>query len=253
MRVKSQSQLTPDQLERLNRARDFFGDPRERWNNRLVLHWGVSKVEEYLRGRMAIILQCQCSPFSTVESESASVRCVEDSIPLNGMVFLIIKANLMEFHRLNHWDEKLMFVPVVQVMEKRDKECPIIPSMVGSYTVQDKLTKRGSDLLLFDSYVQGAYKFLPRICDWEETPLSGIQAASVEKQIKCTPQIMECVANYQCATVTRKFRFIDFAFKEVGAIQVVLSEESVEVRIKECLENRIGVLDVLLGPFNLEP
>jgi hypothetical protein len=46
-----------EDIERFNRARDFFGNPVERWNNRLSLKRNAC-IENYCSGRMALILDC---------------------------------------------------------------------------------------------------------------------------------------------------------------------------------------------------
>jgi hypothetical protein len=47
-----------ERRERFNRAQDFFGDPVQRRDDRLTFE-GKSNIEEYIRGRMALVLHLE--------------------------------------------------------------------------------------------------------------------------------------------------------------------------------------------------
>src|SRR6478609_4490354 len=115
-----------ENIERFNRARDFFGDPAKRWQDRLSLE-GCSKVEEYSCGRMALIVYCEIH--SVQMSESLTPRIIhENRIKRNDGAFVILKANTLNQHKLQHWNQQLMLVPDVQVVSGPEGE---ITSLVG--------------------------------------------------------------------------------------------------------------------------
>jgi len=239
--------LSDEQLESLNCARNFFSDGAKRWNNRLILE-SSSRIEEYRRGRLAIILHCQMPSLV----RSTKIKAVGlGQVQCDGVrdLFIVLKAHIPEFHPLNYWDEMLVFIPVIKVMQGVEG---IIPTRVGFYVFQNKLTDSNGNLLLFQSLFQPGYKFLPTIADWEQRPLSGAYTTGSEaEQIERTPQIMERISNYQCATVARKFRKIDIDTDVISAFSIALNAKTVEARIQEGYEHRIKIINVLLGPLNL--
>ncbi len=244
----SEPSAESQQLERLNRARKFFGDPRERFNNRLILE-RVSKVEEYRRGRVALILQCQHSSFGALQPKAMGFGKRESSTWINSdIAFVVLKAQVAELHPLKDWDEKLMLVQIVQVIEEPE---PVIPSLVGFYGIQNKIVEDRSDLLLFKSVTKAGYKFFPSWTDWETSPIPAVPAIRCEEKIKCTPEVMERIANYQCATVTLKLGQINIKPEEICTIRVLLNRDSVKARIEKRSKQEVNIQDVLIGPFNL--
>lgn len=251
--VRSKSQSVPpndvQRIEQFNRARDFFGDPVQRRKDQLVLT-SSSKIENYIHGRTALVLQCYFPSLCADKSYAPGTAGKVEALPIDGIVFIILKAYIVEFHRLKHWDDKLMFVQVIQVMQGPQV---VIPSLVGFYGVQDVFTERFADLLFFESRIQAGYKFLPRIRDWETRPFVSLSDSGGVEQIERTPEIMERIANYKCARITRKFRRVDVEFDEGRSIRVLFNADTIEVGVEKPFENRIQILDVLLGPLNLEP
>lgn len=245
----SQSGLSQDELERLNRARDFFGDAHQRFKDRLIVE-RCSKVEEYRRGRAALILQLNFPSLCAVQPESMRVRQGVDAVPVDSAAFVVLKADLLKLHPLKDWDQKLMFVPIVQVMEKREPEIPIpIASRVGFYGIQNEPVERRTDLILFKSLIKSGYKFFPSFADWESGPIP--RAIGRVEKIEGTPQIMKRVADYQSTTITLKLREIHVESEEIGSIRVLLDADRVEARIEKIGEQHVDIEDVLIGPFNL--
>jgi hypothetical protein len=83
--------LSDKQLERLNCARDFFGDPVKRWNDWLALVRS-SKHEAYTNGYAAFVLKCRVPSVGHVEFQTTrSFR--KDWRVFNDEMFIILKAD----------------------------------------------------------------------------------------------------------------------------------------------------------------
>lgn len=238
--------LSVEQRERLNRARDLIGDPMQRWNDRLVLEY-CSKVKEYRSGRMALILDVNVNVRG--QSETAGfVHEVELLTPVNRRMFIVLKADTVESKKLEQWNEKLVFIPDVQIVESPEG---VIPSRVGFYVVENEIVDRTGDLLLFQSTFKSAYKFLPRVSNWKASPIRGAADESVVENIQSAPKIVKRVADYQSRPVEGKWRWLDIDAKMIAAsLGIFIDADSVKVRIKEFGKSVINSVDVLLGPLN---
>ena len=149
MCAKSQLQLSiPQQdLERLNRARDFFGDPMQRWHDGLTLK-NSSKMEAYANGRIALVIQCRL-PTVNVAIEPDFARVIgKDSGMFNDDAFIILKADTRKPHYLESWNQELVFINDIQIVQGPEER---IPSLVGFYRIQNKIMDCLSDSLLFQS------------------------------------------------------------------------------------------------------
>ena len=254
--VLSAKQSRENQVEHFDRAHDFFGDPTKRWDDRLRLE-GNSKVKEYLRGRMALVLDCEIHSFSTfdiygtgrIQNEKRGSAFLSE-----GSVLLILKANPAYPHKLQHWNQKLVFIPDVQIVQSPDG---MIPSLVGLHYVCNEIMNMDADLLLFESTVQGAYKVVPRVTNRKSREFIGFPTAlkdgSVVDEIQCAPEIVKNVADNYCAVIERENGSQLKAENICKSITVCLNDERVTVRVDVADQERINVRDVLLGPFNLEP
>lgn len=236
-----------ERVERLNRALNLIGDPLQRWNDRLVLE-GCSKVKEYRSGRMALVLDCKV-PVREKPDPAGLVHDVR-SFLRNQVTFIVLKADTVESKKLQQWDEKLMLVSNVHIVESPEG---VIPSRVGFYTVENEIVDRTGDLLLFQSAINGVYKRLPRIKNWEPRPVGRTADESVVENIQSTPQVVKCVSDNQRRSVEGKWRWLNVDAKVIAAcLNVFINADSVEIGIKESGNGGVNVVDVLLGPLNLE-
>ena len=115
---------TPSLCDRLpRRSAQALGD-------RLTLEGKDAYIENYRRGSMALILNCNLPVVEFPESNRTRFIHEDRLDGNNRSVFLILKANTVENHRLQSWDEKLMFVHDVQIVKSPEQW---IPSRVGIY------------------------------------------------------------------------------------------------------------------------
>ena len=204
MARKSQSAALAhsEQVEAFNRARDFFGNPVQRWNDWLALVSGT-KTEQYNSGRHALILHCDI-PVIGQKDTTSSVQIVRDAV-IYRSVLVCLKADIDKTHNLQHWNQELVLIPDVQVVHGPDG---IIPSLVGFYGVQNEVVNGLGNLVCFESILKGAYKFLPRVSDWKSGPLGRLAPSQndleVEK-IKSASKIMQRVSDDECGIVASPY------------------------------------------------
>jgi len=238
-----------ESAKRVNNARNRLRDLMERWNNRPTLKRHVWR-EEYLRGRMAFVFECE---IAFTERERNHARPIHETSDVKLRMFIVLKADIPTFHKLNKWNDELVLVPAIEVVK-----CPdgVIPSLVGFYFIHDKLAQgRGSVVtaevsVLFQSAIDGRYKFLPLISDWERCVfVRGSSQAHdhlPNRNVEGTPKIMQGVSQYQGRIVLKRFGVEQEA--KVVLPTLFLDNHGVVV---ETVQESVKVLDVLVGPFNL--
>jgi len=242
-----------EHLECLNRARDFFGDTCQRHRDRLVLEQGIW-TEHYRQGRMALVLDCDFPTISVFQSDAA--RFVHGvASPPNSSSFIVLKADVHNCHKLQSWDEKLMLVTDIHLVQGPDG---VIPSLVGFYRIHNEGPKFGSYLPLFQSTIEPmVYKSFPSITDWECIPArrntTTFQCDLVEHEIKGASKVMQGISSGESDLISRKQILSNIDTKEIlAALSVVINPRSVTVGVSpECQSKLVNVRDVLAGPLNL--
>jgi hypothetical protein len=247
------------EIERFNRASEFFGDPVERWNNRLSLERNV-QVENYRRGRMALVLDCEFTAPRILNSplvEPNAAGLIHEVGVLGKMnrALIILKANISEHHHLQHWNKKFVFIPYIQPVK-----CPegVITSLVGLYPVQNKTADIRKDLLLFQSAIYGSFQFFPGVEYWEASPIRSLSVALnhnlVPQEVKRASKIVQSISQDHSDVICGKRHIIesDMQMNKVPAVIEFNADGMKIVRSDPLGENRFNIRDVLLGPVNLQ-
>jgi hypothetical protein len=239
-------------VESVNRARRFFGDPVQRWNDRLILK-GRSYVENYRNGNMALILHCNVP--APVEGPMVGVLG-EVVIRSGEEFFVVLKADARERHNTEQWNEQLMLVSDVHVVQ--GPQGPI-PSLVGLYNIHDQVanldgTRMVGETLLFQSAINGSYKFLPLVTDWKLRAVIRDSGSFVESlvvsDVNRASEIMQGISNNKSGIDRGESAFVDVDENMVAPF-VFLDADGVKVRLGERIQQLIHIVDVLHGPFNL--
>jgi len=242
-----------EHLECINRARHAFGNFVERLNDRLT-GVGDANVEQYCRGRIALVLDCQVS----LPIEFKAGRCIkgEESALWERDVFIVLKADVHKPHHLEHWDKQLVLVSNVQFVQGPQG---VIPSRVGLYNIHEKIANEtgvrvigGS--LLFQSAIQGSFKILSGIADWKprvtlSAPCGSLDSLVVEK-VERTLEIVDSVTSDESGISSGESCAVNIE-KQVIAPFVFLDADGVKIRLSESVQKFIQIKDVLVGPFNL--
>src|SRR5450432_3883473 len=244
-------EVDSEQLKRFNRAVNFFGDPCKRLNDSLILEKPDAYIENYRRGSMALVLHCHLPVIEFFEPKGAGFIHVDRPNGDDRSVFLVLKANTVEDHRLQRWNEKLMFVDDVQIVKSPEQW---IPSLVGLYRFDDEFPQSVRNLLLFQSTIQPLRnKFLPRIADWKPRPFASTfgRYELVVENIEGAPKIVQHITcnnggiACESGSVNREPQMI------CSLPQIVINGNGVEIRVPEGSDHKVQVEDVLVGPFNL--
>lgn len=242
-----------EHLECLNRARDFFGDTCQRQKDRLILEHGIWP-EDYSRGRMALVLDCDFPVVGVSQSDAAGFVHEVSSIS-DRSAFLILKADINNPHKLQGWDEKLMLIADIHLVQGPDG---VIPSRVGFYRIHHEGPKFGSNLPLLQSTLEPlVYKSFALIEDWE----TGMRCRSslttendlVVHQIESASKVVQRIPGSKGDFIGGKQIFSDVDTQEIlASLCVVINSRSVAVRVVgKGQPKRVNVRDVLVGPLNL--
>ena len=167
--------------------------------------------------------------------------------------FAVLKAHLVNRHKLPHWDKKLMFVDDIQPVQGPDG---VIPSLAGLYYFEYRMMNTLGNLLLFEILIQGGFKFFPRVFDWKlslviDLPFRSDNALTIG-DVKRASEIMESVTDNYCNFGGRKLPLTLYT-EALHSVRLLINTKGVEVRANEVGNNIVNVTDVLVGPFNLEP
>jgi hypothetical protein len=120
-----------DIVESVNRARHAFRNFVERDDDGLVLK-GNSYVEYYRNGRMALLLHCKLPiPFKFPLVRSIGKEVFVD----NEDLFVVLKADVRKPHHVEYWNEQLMLVPDIHIVQGPEG---VIPSLVGLYDIHEE-------------------------------------------------------------------------------------------------------------------
>jgi hypothetical protein len=170
---------------------------------------------------------------------------------------LILKADIRKPHYLEGWDQQLMFVRNAHVVQSPKGP---VPSLVGLYDIDKEIAQcTGVPVvgksLLFQSAIDGTYKFLPLIADWKlSKPVSlasNVVKYAVVHQIESASQVMQNVANDERSPACRELS--DKHNENTVSPFVFLNADGVKLGRGKINQELIQVVDVLHGPFNLFP
>ncbi|MGC2610794.1 MAG: hypothetical protein WA320_12015 [Candidatus Sulfotelmatobacter sp.] len=244
-----------EHLESINRARHAFRNFVERLNDRLTLV-GNSYVEYYRKGRMALILRCELS-FPTKFDVKARFLSEDRPFVDKRIAFIVLKAKVGKPHHIEYWEQQLMFVEDVQIVQGPNGA---IPSLVGLYDIQEEIDNQrdsgiSGETLLFQSAINSTYQLLPLVANWKPCPMVGFSGRDgfkslVVENIQGAFEIVQGIADDESTARHIESRFVDLKSNAV-APSVFLDADGVKIRLGESLQQLIQVTDVLHGPFNL--
>ena len=241
-----------EDLRRLNDATDYCNKIIERWNNRITLE-RVSFVEAYIIGRFSIICDVRlldvrngvndCRVGLTASLSNEKTKVLENDSTCSC-------AHSSNAYIGNNGNQELMFVHNVKIVKTAKR---IIPSTVRLYAIKNEIGDERKHL--FYSTVEGVFKFLSsipkgKLCPSCETTTKGRNHVA-NQNVESSPNVMNGIAkNERYLFWKRLVRQLNF-YITPASLGVGLRVDRKGLASKVVSKNRVEVLDVLVGPFNL--
>ncbi|MGA3177318.1 MAG: hypothetical protein ABSE19_08210 [Candidatus Acidiferrum sp.] len=243
-----------EQLERLNRASDFFGDPIKRWSDWFAFVRS-SKSKAYASGRAALISQYGTPSVGISKPDAARLFGKNDRM-CDDFMFVVFNADIHKSHHLKSWNQELMLVSDIHLVNGPDGE---IPSLVGFYRVSNKVMDRAGNLPAFERSLQGSYQFLPCIANWEPCPFRRSTPAEqnnfVVEQIQSAPKVMHSISNNKSSVGQESgFRRMDIDNEVIYFVPRIdlVDGDRVGVSGAEIIQKSAQIVDMFFGSFNLQ-
>jgi hypothetical protein len=143
---QSQLSIPQEELERLNRARDFFGDCVKRWDDWLTL-MRVPKGEAVSEGRLALIYHFRVSTKGikriAIEVDLAQATAERGIGEQNGKfkddIVLVLHTNAYNRYHGEVWNRQLMLVNLICLVNGPE---PKVPLLVGLLSCREQSHER---------------------------------------------------------------------------------------------------------------
>lgn len=255
--AQNQSNLSQEERERFNRARDFFGDCIQRWEDWLAL-LRMSKFECVAEGRAALIYHLRVfTKRSTPEMIGASPegRFSNEGGHFDNF-FIVLNADSYDSYHREIRNQQLMLIDNICLFNRPKRKVPLA---VRLYYIADELMDSRCNLSLFESGINLSYKIFPAIQNWEPRPFR-LQASMRDDlkphDIESAAKVMVDLPNNQGGFISEfLLRFVNrdqefsidvpsFAFDNFNRVQLGGGER---------LHENAEFADVLFGPFDFEP
>jgi hypothetical protein len=238
-----------DALDAIDSAADEMREIAERWQNCLTVE-RHSIAENYAEGRLSLI----CDLNILVPDARTDRNVGVNHCPLNdGEVFAsaIFAADRPNVRNVFFSDQEPVLV--FNVESVKSPEGLSYSSLVRLYSVHDEVEDCFGGLL-FQSTVDGSYKFIPGRANREVSvriPGSGcIEFNVAHCKIESTSEIVDCIPNSEKHSVWGNLIHADLK-DAISSLRIILDQNAIWVSIRELPRLQIKVVDVLVGPFDL--
>lgn len=221
----------------------------QRWQNRLSVE-RHSIAENYAEGRLSLI--CDLNIFPPDASVGGGLGV--DDRPLGDCEVLASAIFAMNSHNVRNVllrDQEPVLVFNVECV-KTQEGFPY-PSLVRLYRIHDEVEDCFGGLL-FQSTIDGSYKFIPGRADWKTgvpVPKSGgLELNIAHNEVKRTSEIMDSVANSKQDFIGSGLIHADLK-NTISSLRIVLDQDTVRASFVELSRLQVKIVDVLIGPFDL--
>jgi len=223
----------------------------ERWDNRLTPK-GLAVLKEYVEGRLKIALELEIGGQS-VGYTYLSVGVNQDGSFLHDDGATgSLKSQVYDCtcRAINRRDEQVLVINVSSVQCAKG----VIPSNAeGPYFVDDHEGHSTPDSL-FNSAMNGVYKFLPVVSKRQTIPSRrGVSSHSdhvANHNVQGRSEIMHSVTNDQRNLPRGRLSDLDYELVLSG-VSIFLEPEIAKFSLKVIPNQKGKIADVLIGPFDL--
>ena len=218
----------------------------ERWDNRLTLK-NLHPSEEYIKRRLSII--CDLIISGTLYRSEFFALVDKKRKITKGTTAIVFPINPSKRHNVNIRDQEAVLVHDVELVKSPQG---VIPSLVWFYRVQDQVENLSTGRLYFSS-VHDGYEFMPGFSNSELSPLIGSITRQADDftrhEVEGGTQIVNAVSNNERHI---KGQFLGcLELDSICSIRILLDKDTMGVSLKEGIDKRIQLTDVLIGPFDL--
>lgn len=232
-------------LNCLHDAHDELSQLVQRWNAGFSLK--RSLVEQYREHRLSVVQKFKCgrrfqyAEFSSADDFEGAIIKGHTASP---------SVDMSEGYNRHHWYQQQMFVSDVQIVQGAEG---IIPSLVRLDLVEDC----GDDILarnLYLSTIDGRFHFLSRLANGKLDVVGRATCTADDfagHEIEGGSKVVQCIANDQGQAFGQWCDNAELQRVLTGS-RIFLDAESVKVSLNEGVQFGIQLVDVLIGPFDLQ-
>lgn len=234
-------------LDIFDAARDGLLESMQRWDNRLSLQRPVS--EQYIHDGLTLVCDLEFSGRRYRIQFSAAIH-------LHGEVFDVQARSdtiyICDGRNRDDGQDDMVLVGDVQLVEGGEG---IVAPLVGLYRVGEDVDDGLARRLYVSVCTKGAYKVIPVLPKRKLRPvvrsISDTSDQLIVHEVQRRAEIVDGVAND--AGCLFGYR-VGLKAKDMAArIGVTFYPHSVKVGLEEGVEGPLKLVDVLLGPLDLEP
>lgn len=238
-------------LELIHDCGEVLRETQKRWDNRLILK-RLPLAEEYINGRLAVALN-----FNLVMAVEQHPSPHDHDIcnrSFNSVLVLIFRVKVHQGGDREDRNQGLMLVENVEVVESVEGKIPSLV-LVGAYLVENQIPDVGPRNIYWSLW-EGSYKFLTLLPERElggfdllvRTPIEGDDL--VGHQIQRSVEVVGSIADDRRNALRHRLGHVAYHHTTTG-LQIVLNDDSVEVRFPKVGQYPLKLVDVLIGPFDL--
>jgi hypothetical protein len=243
------SRSEPDSFEAIDRASDEMREIAERWQDRLAVE-GHTIAENYAEGRLSIILDLHIS--APIAGDRMGLSADESPF-LNREVFASAVYTCDVPNKRDIFLGNQQPVLVFDVEGVQSPDGITTPSFVRLYGIHDKVDDVFGGLM-FQSTVDGVYKFLPGVANWKCRTMmtfpSSVELNVADSVIKRGPEVVNSITDGE------KDGFCNIlgdgnVQRAIRSVRIVLDQNTVNASAMKDSGLNVQVVDVLIGPFDL--
>ena len=239
-------------LDAVNGAANEMREIAQRWQDRLTVE-RHSIAENYADGRLSLICDLNIlAPEAGVDRDAGMNHCpLGHSEVFATAIFAVDRSDVRNVF-LRDQEPVLVF----NVESVKSPEGLAFPSLVRLYGIHDEIEDGfGSPLpLLFQSTVNGVYKFIPGRAD-RKVSVRVSRSGSLEfnvahHEVKRASEIVDRIADGEKHSIWGGFTRADLE-EAISSLRIVLDRDIVRASVGELPRLPVKIVDVLIGPFDL--
>lgn len=238
----------------VNDSSDELRKLMERWENTVPLENISSLAKEYIDGRLSVA--CDVEIRSSLDNVDGPHMVDDGSMVMNAIVGIVGSANSCQRKNRKRGNQEAVCTSDVDGVKAIEG---VIPSSVWLYSINNKLDEVRSNAdnwTLSFALFNLSYHFLPFSPKGESEVIIGRSSSPynefIRQLIKRRPQIVNRIPNKKCDGMRDRGGHLKLEDIATNLI-IFLAGQSIKIRAKKSKQTCLQLLDVLVGPCDLEP